>query len=55
MTDAAAGAHGVLTYSERSPPLACLAVAHLKDLSVQTAQDAKRPKDQPPTLQIASG
>lgn len=55
MADAAAGGHGVLTYYERSPPLACLAVAQLKGLSLQTAPDVKRPKDLPPTLQIASG
>lgn len=47
-------AAGTLQFYERSPPLTCLATAALKALSLETAPDAKRPKDLPPTLQIKS-
>ena len=50
-----ATSHGTIEYFDRSPPLACLAVAELKGLSVATAPDAKRPKDLPPALKLASG
>jgi hypothetical protein len=50
-----ANSHGTIEYLDRSPPLACLAVAELKGLTLVTAPDGKRPKDLPPALQLASG
>ena len=46
---------GKLYYSDRSPPLACVATAALKHLRLDRQPSSTMGREQPPSLQVASG
>mmetsp|Transcript_4615 Transcript_4615/g.13253 ORF Transcript_4615/g.13253 Transcript_4615/m.13253 type:complete len:1008 (+) Transcript_4615:196-3219(+) len=48
-------AAGKLIYSDRSPPLACVATAALKHLRLDRQPSSSVGRDQPPVIQVASG
>jgi hypothetical protein len=45
----------VLSYPEKSAPLAVLAAARLAGVAIEAKPDAKAAKDSPPTLSFSSG